>query len=242
MDLLMNYMNKLLLALVIATSVTSLVGMEPQEPNVYNQQQCMTRVSSQIKPFTFAQAYHYFSHDLLLPEIAQQIFLLQLGNINLEKLPESCKDTNSLVEFIAMLTQSWDYPFAGELCERFFSHEKISICDVKKGVLGKSPLHHAINYGYLNVTRVLIKIAGDKTWTLLAMKDYSGSTALHYVACRNNREGVKLLLDAAGHQAPELIAMKNGYDETAFDLAHITIQKIMQNYMPTEENMSVSNS
>ena len=59
------------------------------------------------------------------------------------------------------------------------------------------------------IIKLLLKAAGDKTWTLLTIKDNNGWTALHYAAKNGSTEMVKLLLNAAGDNTWTLLTTKS---------------------------------
>jgi ankyrin repeat protein len=205
----MTFMNKLLLTLIMLISVGSVHGMETQ-PSM-----------------TLPQLYYCFSHNLeLLPEITQHIFFLQCGNSNLAELEQNCKSPELLVNYIETLIDACGDTLASEICECFFKHNKISICDIQDKYkttclhLSKSP----------NVTQILLKIADD-TWKLLTIQTSSGFTALHFATCNKDIDNVKLLLDAAGNNVYELIAMQTIADQednyTALKMAVIVDQTEM---------------
>ena len=217
-------MKKLLLSLILLASAQPLAGMETQKQLdlLVDQPQCTKLASSKIKsfPMTAAKTYHYLSHDLLIPEIAQQIFLLQLelSGVDFKKLSQSCEDTESLVRYIKTLIDSCGYPLASGLCEWFFAHTEVLLCTLKDGN-NNTPLYYAIKHKYQKVAKILIQIAGDNAWTLLTMQDIYDQTALHWAARNEKTEGVKLILDAAGDNAWTLIAMQNTIGSTALHWA-----------------------
>ena len=183
---------------------------------------CMALTSSEIKPspITFAETYYHFSHDLLLTEIAQQIFLLrlELSDVDLKEFQQSYEHPESLVKYIKKLIDSCGYSLASELCERFFSSTKISICDIKypnDWAGDRTSLHYAAEKNYPEVIRILIKIAGGDAWKLLTMKDYALWTALHRAAFSNSIESTNFLLDAAGDKVWELLTMRDIGGRTA---------------------------
>lgn len=195
-------MNKLILVLITLISAQSLHGME-----------------NKPSPITFAQIYYHFSHNLLDPDIAQQIFFLQLksSNVNLEKLSQSCENRESLVEFIKTLIDASGYSFASEVCEQLFLTQKISIFPIVWGE-NYGYLGYALMERYLDVARILIKIAGDNIWTLLTTRyGYNNQTILHQAAS-TNAESVKLILDAVGDKKWELLIMKE--DITGYTALH----------------------
>ncbi len=212
-----NCVNRLLLTCVIAASAGSLHGMEIQK---------------QPSPITLPLTYYHFSHDVLPPEIAQQIFvkLFETHGIDLAQLPheieQRCKNDYWLVKYINKLIKLCGYLLASELCERFFPHAKVSIWIEGFPNWKHTPLHYVVEYNCLEVAQILLKIAGDKASTLLTMQDYSGWTALHFAAYKNNTENVKLLLGVAGNKVWELLSMKSNYDSTSLHCANNNTETI----------------
>ena len=85
--------------------------------------------------------------------------------------------------------------------------------DRKNKKVGRIPLHIAASYGKdTEIIKLLLKAAGDKTWTLLTIKDIDGWTALHFAARNGSTEMVKLLLNTAGDNAWTLLTTKSKDD------------------------------
>jgi len=222
-------MNKLLLALIIITGTASLHGMELEKKLdlVVDRPDCMPLTSSELKssPITFAQTYYYLAHEVLLPEITQQIFCLQLkvcgidlAQLSLE-IKQSCKDPDIFVKLITALIESCGYNLATELCKQFFTYAKISICDIKDKKNGKkTALHYAASKDNIEIVKLLLDLAGDNVGTLLTMKGYS-RTALHFAAADGHANIVKLLLDTARDRVWILLTMKDGDNWTALHWA-----------------------
>lgn len=131
-------------------------------------------------PISLLQTYYHLSHDKLLPEIAQQIFSLHLGlsNVDLKKLPQSCDRPEAFINYINSLIDSCGYSLASELCERFFSGAKISICDIKDSNHWTA-LHWAANKNNTESVKLLLNAAGNKVGELLAMQNNDGETAFN---------------------------------------------------------------
>jgi len=220
-------MNKLLLALAITIHTASLHCMELQK---------------KPSPFTFAQTYYYLSHDLeLVPDIAQQIFLLHLklcNNVDLKKfLLNISQECNTfLVACTDELVKSCGYPLASELCEYLFAHAKISLCPIQDDQRKKTSLFYAITCGFPEVAQLLAKIAGDDALKLLTMRvDAKDNTTLHHTVFAQDKEAVKLVLDLADDKAYTLLTIKGTHGGTAFDCAPQKIKEMMQKYMPTNK-------
>jgi hypothetical protein len=174
----------------------------------------------QPSPITIAQTYYHFSHDLLLPEITKQIFWLQLGTVDLAKLPLEIEQNRTspehFVEYLETLIASCGYLLASELCEYFLKQKEISLCDIQDN--DKSTCLHCA-YRSPKVTALLIKIAGNNASTLINMQDIYGYTALHQAAFYNRTEIVTLILDAAGNAASTLLTIQNKNGNTALHWA-----------------------
>ncbi len=199
-------MNKLFLTVAI-TSTLSLYCMESPK---------------QLTPITLPQTYHYLAGELL-PELAQQIFALQFGFVDptkfLNKIEQSVNSPKDLVKYINTLIRSCGYLLASELCDWFFHHAKISICDIKNDS-GQTSLHYVASYfagvGDSKIDQILIKIARDNAYKLLTMQCDRGCTALHEAACNTKCVGmVKFFLDTAGDNAFKLLAVQDKYGRTA---------------------------
>lgn len=182
-----------------------------------------TELEKQPTPMTLAQLYYHFSHDLeLLPEIAQHIFFLQCGDSNLTEIEQNCKHPELLVIYIEKLISSCEYLLASEICECYFKHNKISLCDIQNHYkytclfYGKNP----------KVTQILLKIAGNNVWKLLTIQNTHNATALHFAAGNNYTETIKLLLHAAGDNAYELLAMRNDNKRRALYTAIFNLKDI----------------
>ena len=61
----------------------------------------------------------------------------------------------------------------------------------------------------IEIIKLLLNAAGDKTETLLTIKDDAGWTALHFAAKNGSTEMVKLLLDTAGNNTWTLLTTKS---------------------------------
>jgi len=157
------------------------------------------------------------SEPKLLPEITQQIFSLQLkaSGVDLTDLEQSCKNPQSFVTYLKSLLESCSYELASELLEQYFSHAKISMCDIKDQTNWATALHSAAINGYTKIGKLLLNAAGDNAWTLLTMQTTIGYTALHWAANTGHTEIVKLLLNAAGDNTWTLLTMQDNYGETA---------------------------
>lgn len=228
-------MNKLLLALAIVAGTGSLHGMESQELCVAQPNQ-KTLISPEItpSPMSLPQTYHQLA-NLLLPDIAQHIFLLQLkeSGVDLAELPklieQSCKNPTDLVLLINLILSTCGYELAAELFERYFPHATISICDIKDN-LEWTPLHVALycdpeSVNIENMVKILIKIAGSHTWKLLSARSIFGKTALHHATRHtvNNAKVIPFLLAVAGDNAQDFIAMQSNNGQTAFEQSSIEI-------------------
>jgi hypothetical protein len=197
-------MNKILVALVMLISATSSHGMEKETKN-----------SSLM---TLSQFYYHFSHDLgLLPEITQQIFSFQCGDVNhtkvLDELKQSSNDLDRFLKCIEALISACGELLASEICECFFVREKILICDIKNEYKSTC-LHHSKNP---KVIQILLRVAGDNAFKLLIMQRSRGCTALHDAAFGAYTETVKLLLSSAGKKVCELLMIQ---DDTGWTALH----------------------
>lgn len=224
-------MHKILLTLAILISARSLHGMDSTPL-------CeLRRTGKEVKnlsPMTLSQLYYHFSHDLgLLPEIIQQIFSLQCGDVDhtkvLDELKKYSNNPDHFVNYLETLIISCGELLASELCECFFVREKVSICDIQ-GEYKRTCLHRSKNP---KITQILIKIAGEKAWELLTMQTDYGSTALQVAAYNNRTEIVELLLKAAGTNAQDLIIIQDKLGKTVLENAYVEpkIKEVMQKYM-----------
>jgi ankyrin repeat protein len=219
-NLMKNIFKLLPISLLMCPLFSSAMEKQNQLDLLIDQSQCTMPTSSTDKqsPITMSQLYYHFSHpshDLLLPEITQQIFSLQLGTVDLADLPLNCKSPESFVKYLEALITSCGYLLASELCECYLKYKEISLCDIQDENK-RTCLHKSISP---KVTEMLIKIAGDTASTLIAMQNTSGSTALHWAAWNNRTEIVKLLLEAAGDTASTLLTKQNEYGNTALHYA-----------------------
>ncbi len=187
--------------------------MRNQLDHLIEQPNYITLISPEIQPspITLPQIYYHFSNDLLLPEIAQHILSLQLGDTNLAKIEQSSKSPEHLVKHIETLIHSCEYLLASEVCTWFFHHAKISICDIQD-LKKNTSLHLNKN---TKVAQILIKIAGNNAYTFITMQNINGWTALHSPAMSNNVEMVKLLLDMTGDDASKLTLIQTTEGWTA---------------------------
>jgi len=202
-------MKKLLLALAALTGTAPLHGMESQ----------------QLSPISLPQTYHQFS-KLLNKDVASHILSLQLGNVDLAKLPleieQSCQHPRNLVQRLKILIESCGYNLSAQLFKKYFPHEKISICDVKGGN-GWTTLHYTASsgsrfncyYPYTEIAQLLLDTAGKDAWTLLSMQDVGynfsidrGATALIDAAYQGNIEMVKIFLQYAGDKVWDLLTIQ----------------------------------
>jgi ankyrin repeat protein len=112
------------------------------------------------------------------------------------------------VEYIEKLIFSCGYTLATEICECYFKHNKISICDIQNE--DKDTCLH-INENP-KVTHILLKIAGDNAYELITMQNASSETALHehvLIKHKNGLEIIKIILDTANDKKYQLLAMQN---------------------------------
>lgn len=191
------FMKKLLLAFTIVASAASLHGMEAPK---------------QVSPI-MPQVYNYFAMNMDA-DIAREIFSLQLKTSSVDLV----KNPDKFMQFIKTLLNSCDYDLTIKIGKQFFNHTKLSICDIKDR-FNVTPLHVAV-YTDLMTTKVLIEIAGNNLWTLLTTKlNASYTIPLHWAVEFGCIDTVKLLLDAAGDKARELLTYQNIRGEIPLDLA-----------------------
>jgi len=213
----MTFMNKLLLSLILLfTGVGSVYGMKLQK--------------DKLSPITLPQTYHQLS-QLLLPDVACHIFSLQLGNIDLTKLPlkieQSCTNLDTLMQLMQALIKSCGYNLVRELFKQFFPRKK-SICLIQNQY-GETVLYQVSNDCHIDIAKILLDVAGDKSWELLTKKGrILRETALHKA---HSDKVAKLLLDAAGNNAWALLTMKDTIGETALHTAvNTSVVKFLLNF------------
>jgi hypothetical protein len=185
--------------------------------------QCMEEPpkNNQLSPLTWSQTYHHLS-KLLLPELMPLIFSQHCyaSGIDYADLPalikKSCESPLSFIQSIKTLLESGNDVFATEIFERGFAHTQVSICDIKDRD-NWTVLHRASSCEYPNVVKIILHIAGDKTWKLLITKSHHGNTSLHYAG--GSAEIVSLLLNAAGDNVWTLLATKDISGDTALHYA-----------------------
>ena len=177
------------------------------------------------KPITFAQIYHRLA-EFLHPDVMPLIFSFHLdaSGIDYVNLPtlikESSKSAEKCVKTMHTFLNSDNYTLVAEIFERAFAHEKVSICDIKDdGMAGTFCMMLYIPQ-YLEVVKIILNIAGDKTWELLTAKTkYLG--VFHCICASDGKdtEIVKLLLKAAGDKTWTLLTIKDNDGWTALHYA-----------------------
>ena len=183
--------------------------------------QCME--TQENKPITFAQIYYRLA-EFLHPDVMPLIFSFHLdaSGIDYANLPalikESCTGPEAFVKSIDLLLKPENHTLVAEIFERAFAHEKISICDIKDDWNDWNVLHEAVFDQHLEVVKIILNIAGDKTWMLLP-KIKGGCIPLHMCCMLNNPEIIKLLLKAAGDKTWTLLTYKDKDDRTALHYA-----------------------
>ena len=226
-----HYMQKLRLYLkslsfILLCNTAIAHSMEPQKDNQI--------VSQKDKPFTFAQTYHYLS-EFLVKDVVRLIFSLHLdvNGIDYKKLPDlikqSCTNPSLFMNTLDILLQSGNDTLATEIFERGFAHTQVSICDIKDKD-GRTVLHEAMWYRRSKIIKIILNIAGDKTWTLLTTRSSFGNTTLHYAAMDNHIAHILLLLNAAQDKAQELMDIGSVNGNTAFDIAMPEAKAVMEKY------------
>lgn len=107
--------------------------------------------------------------------------------------------------------------------------ENKSFCDIIDEEDNNATILHQLaqNYRYdyfINVARLIIKVAGKDAWDLISQRNYYGNTAFHQAIFAGNTALVKLLLEEAELCEPgnarALIYIKGWGDRTAEDMAH----------------------
>jgi len=177
-----------------------------------------------IQQTALPQMHYHISHDFLpqkivqflspqltingidpvqSPELIEQSYAKLITSVSyLKQLCESCSNNVALKKFKVMLCQ-----------------QQVSICDIKD-IHSRTILHIAGIDNNPILAQMIIKVAGNNVWTLLSTKDsWSGSTPLHLAAEYGCIETVKLLLDAAGDRAIELLKYQNLLGEIPLDSA-----------------------
>ncbi len=200
------------------TSINSLHGMEIEMPK-------------KLPPITLPQIYYHLRHleDFLLPEIVQHIFSLLPGieTIN-DDLPQIDKVSTMLLSYaIQYSIENNGHCLTVERLKRNLLRRKISICDVKN-VYAETALYHS---RYANVNRIFLEVAGHEVWRLLTSQTKERKqTALHCMVQNYCIQGVKLLLDAAGDKAQDLMDIPDHEGKTAFDIASREAKELMLQY------------
>ncbi len=194
-------MKRLLLTLTLLAGANALHGMEIEVPK-------------KLFPITLLQTYHHFS-EILNHDIAQEILSLQLyifssqpgiGEINYGFPQIDDKSTMMLSMAIDTIAKKNGHCLTVEMLKRNLLHRKISICDIKNSA-NETVLHLATD----SATKIILEVANHEVWTLLVAqtKEYK-STALHKsVKWWSNIEKIKLLLDAAGDKAQDLMDIQD---------------------------------
>jgi hypothetical protein len=185
-----------------------------------------TETDNQLAPITFAQTYYHLS-QLLLPELMPLIFSLHcdVSGIDCAKISDLIKEKNpdAFVKSIRILLESGSFAFVTAIFEYHFHQMEISICDIKDKynwtVLHYASLHNASGSGSFEIAKIILHLAGDNAWDLLAIKADYGHTALHVATQRDHIEIVKLLLNTAGDSAWDLLTTKNDNGNTALHRA-----------------------
>lgn len=207
--------------------------------------------NNQLAPITWAQTYHCLS-ELLHLDVMPLIFSFHLytSGIDYEKLPTLIKDSyespSLFIKLVDKLLKLGNDTLVTELFERGFHHTNVSICGIRS-VFNSTILHFAIDDGDQKSIKIILNIAGDKTWELLTVKSKcNGFTALQCAAYKNHNtfdwkntppldklkeqiEIIELLLDAAGERAEELMDIGRG-GITAFYIASPEIKEVMKKY------------
>jgi len=93
--------------------------------------------------------------------------------------------------------------------------------------------------GYPLASELCERFFSGAQLSICDIKDSNHWTSLHRAANNNRTESVKLLLNAAGDKAGELLAMQNNDGETAFNLANAQTKEIMRKYMTTGQQLSM---
>ena len=83
--------NSMVWIFIVLLNTSCLQGMESKK---------------KLSPITLSQLYYYFSHDVLLPEIAQYIFSLQCGDSNSAEIEQNSKKPKRFVKYIETLISS----------------------------------------------------------------------------------------------------------------------------------------
>ena len=185
--------------------------------------QCME--TQQDKPVTWAQTYHGLS-KFLIKDVMPLIFSFHLASSNIDyaNLPslikKSSKSAEKCVKTMNTFLNSDNYNLVAEIFKRGFAHEKVSICDIKDDWYGWNVLHDAVFDQHLEVVKIVLNIAGDKTWELLTAKTKClGRIPLHLASDDKDTEIIKLLMKAAGDKTWMLLTMKDNDDLTALHFA-----------------------
>ena len=185
--------------------------------------QCME--TQEDKPITWAQTYYGLS-KFLTKDVMPLIFSFHLdaSGIDYKDLPtlikESSKSAEKCVKTMHTFLNSDNHNLVAEIFERAFAHEKVSICDIKDDWYGWNVLHEAVHKQHLEIVKIILNIAGDKTWELLTAKTkYLGRNPLHLALDGKDTEIIKLLLKAAGDKTWTLLTIKNNDGWTALHFA-----------------------
>lgn len=187
-----------------------------------------------LSPITLPQIYYYLS-DLLSRDVAGHIFSLQPGtNILSKQIDFSKKKDESVFRSFfkhldpIMKRINFGHCLTVEFLRRNLLYAKISICDIRDND-GDTVLYN-IAHGFPDEVKMFLELAGNEVWKLLTTQTKYMRTALLQAAQYNKPIIVKLLLDAAGDKAKDLINMKQ-YTKTAFDQAPPKVQKVMLQYL-----------
>ena len=245
-------MKKLLLALITLIGAGSLHGMESSFAKIVSQGSPASvdrtadkaKTDKQLSPITLPQIYRHFS-EVLNQDVARYIFSLQPGsraignNIHLlNDIANTENKMSALIYNISMILNNFGYCYTVERLNRNLLRQEKSIYDIKDSD-GRTILHNGFtNVDSIKVLNFFLQIAGDNTWKLLTMQNNKGCTTLHYTYTAWHIESVKLLLNAAGENAQELMDIPNKNGKTAFDIADPEIKELMLQYQKKDSVIS----
>lgn len=175
-----------------------------------------TGPEKKLPPITLPQIYHHFA-EVLNSDVAHYIFSLQPGTdiINEDIFITTLYKIAGLKGVVYRMLDDYGYCFTVELLNRNLLRRNISICDITNEY-NETALHYNSD---TKATKLLLQVAGNNAWTLLAMKNIYGWTALHVATDHGFTEIVKLLLDAAGNNVWALLTAQSDSHRTVLHLA-----------------------
>ncbi len=137
-----------------------------------------------------------------------------------ENLMELRNYSGEALNVIKRLHDTYGFNVSVQMLKMALKQAKMSLSDIQ-GDYTINLIERVCMNGDSNDIKLIFAVTDDKIQAMISTKDYLGMTSFHNSTCNGYIKDIRVMLDAFGDKAQDLIALKNRFDRTALDEAKI---------------------